>query len=132
MTETITEPGPGTTEAPSDNLLTSSLRTLRTVWRWLRRKALAVRADLLDRLQTALLGAVALGAAAVALGCAGYLLLAAGVEVLDLWVPRWAALLIEGCALLLVAAAAAAVGLWLLARARRRGPGAPGGRVQRR
>ncbi|MBF6415406.1 phage holin family protein [Nocardia cyriacigeorgica] len=126
MTETITEPRPGSTEPQPDTLLTSSYRTLRAVWKWLRRKALALRTDLLDRLQTALLGAVALGAAAIMLACAGYLLLATGVEVLDLWLPRWAALLIEGCALLLLAATAAGIGLWLLARARRRGPTAPG------
>ncbi|BDU05071.1 hypothetical protein [Nocardia cyriacigeorgica] len=127
MTETITEPRPGSTAPQPDTLLTSSYRTLRAVWKWLRRNALALRADLLDRLQTALLGAVALGAAAVMLACAGYLLLAAGVEVLDLWLPCWAALLIEGCALLLFAAGAAGIGLWLLARARRRRSTAPGG-----
>ncbi|NEW33399.1 hypothetical protein GV791_12620 [Nocardia cyriacigeorgica] len=120
MTETITEPRTGSTDPHPDSLLTSSYRTLITLWKWLRRKALALRADLLDRLQIALLGGLALGAATIMLACAGYLLLAAGVEILDLWVPRWAALLIEGCALLLLAAGAAGMGLWLLARARRR------------
>ncbi|WP_280235688.1 hypothetical protein [Nocardia cyriacigeorgica] len=120
MTETVTEPKPDTDAPQYASMLTSGYRTLITVWKWLRRKAVALRADLLDRLHIALLGAAALGAAAIMLACGGYLLLAAGVEILDLWVPRWAALLIEGCALLLVALGAAGTGLWLLARARRR------------